>query len=139
MVGTAHPTSFLMTGPFDIGIQGETIVWADASLESIQADYEEFAIRVREDTGGTKLLRCLGYIGFQMVGFWDEMIIEAATLHSRHPFIDQCERRLKQLPEGGSKARTATGNRLLEITLIDGCRLWVCASQFRSGPVALQQ
>ena len=128
-----------MTDHSDNGIKGDIILWADASLESIQADYEEFAIRVREDTGGIKLLRCIGYIGFQMVGFWDEMIIETATLHSQHPFLAECERRLKQSPQGGSKTRTATGNRLLEITLIDGCRLWVCASRFRSEPIALEQ
>ncbi len=128
-----------MTDHSDNGIAGDTILWADASLESIRADYEEFAIRVREDTGGTKLLRCLGYIGFQMVGFWDEMIIETATLHSRHPFLTECERRLKQLPPGGAKMRMATGNRLLEITLIDGCRLWICANQFQSESIAVKQ
>jgi len=124
-----------MTGHSDNGMQGETILWADASLESIKAQYEEFTIHVREEVGGTKLLRCLGYIGFQMVGFWDEMIIERATLYSSHPFLAECERRLKQLPEGGAKTRTATGNRLPEIILIDGCRLWVCASQFQSEPI----
>ncbi len=128
-----------MTDHSDSGIKGETILWADASLESIAAEYEEFAIRVREEAGGTKLLRCLGYIGFQMVGFWDDMIIETATLHSRHPFLAECERRLRQLPESGAKTRTATGNRLLEIILIDGCRLWVCASQFQSESIASKQ
>ncbi len=68
-MGTARLADFLMTDHSDNGITGDTILWADAGLESIQADYEEFVIRVREDTGGTKLLRCLGYIGFQMVGF----------------------------------------------------------------------
>ncbi len=56
-MGTAHPASFLMTGHSDSGIQGETILWADASLESLQADYKECAIRVCEGAGGTTLLR----------------------------------------------------------------------------------
>ena len=119
-----------MTGDSNNNIQGDPILWPDASLERIDAGYEEFTIRVQEDTGGIKTIRCLGYTGFQMVGFWDEVIIETAMIHSDHPFIIDCERRVKALPETGSKTRTATGNQLLEIILIDGCKLWVCAHQF---------
>lgn len=120
-----------MTGHSNNGFEGESILWPDATLEKLAAGYDEFTVQIREDTGGTKLLRCIGYVGFQMIGFWDEVIIEAATLHSNHAFITDCERRLKQLPESGSEARTETGNRLLEIVFIDGCKLWVCANQFR--------
>ncbi len=120
-----------MAGHSNNNIQGDPILWPDASLERIGAGYEEFTIRVREDAGGTKVIRCLGYIGFQMVGFWDEVIIETAVVHSNHPFIGDCERRLKSLPETGAKTRAAAGNHLLEVVLIDGCKLWVCARQFR--------
>ena len=119
-----------MTGHSSNILEGETILWPDASLEEMAAGYEEFTIRVREEAGGRKVVRCLGYIGFQMVGFWDELIIEAATVHSNHSFIGECERRLESLPESGAKTRAAKGNQLLEITLIDGCKLWVCANQF---------
>jgi hypothetical protein len=112
-------------------LEGGTIVWPDASLEKIDAEYEEFIIRVQEEVGGRKVVRCLGYIGFQMVGFWDEVIIERAIFHPNHAFTRACERRLKSLPETGAKTRAATGNKLLEITFIDGCALWICASQFR--------
>jgi hypothetical protein len=112
-------------------IEGESILWADASLEGLEVGYEELSIPVREETGARKVVRCLGYIGFQMVGFWDEVIIETVKVHSDHPFIGDCERRLKSMPETGAKTRAATGNLLLEIMLIDGCRLWVCAHQFR--------
>src|SRR6266853_2807919 len=125
-----HRRKFLMSGRSINAIEGEVILWADASMERIDAGYEEFIIRIREDTDSTKLLRCLGYIGFQIVGFWDEVIIETATLHSNHPFIADCERRLEALPESGSTIRAATGNRLLEIILIDGCKLLVCANRF---------
>src|SRR6266853_1673435 len=100
-----HRRKFLMSGRSINAIEGEVILWADASLERIDAGYEEFIIRIREDTDSTKLLRCLGYIGFQIVGFWDEVIIETATLHSNHPFIADCERRLEALPESGSTIR----------------------------------
>lgn len=120
-----------MTGHSNNIFEGETILWPDASLGEMAAGYEDFTIRVREEAGGKKVVRCLGYIGFQMLGFWDEVIIETATVHSNHSFISECERRLKSLPETGAKTRAAAGNQLLEITLIDGCKLWVCAQQFR--------
>ena len=120
-----------MAGHSNSIIQGDIILWPDAGLERLDAGYEEFTIRLREEAGGTKLVHCLGYIGFQMVGFWDEVIIETATIHSNHSFIADCERRLSSLPETGSKTRAATGNHLLEIILIDGCKLWVCAHEFR--------
>ena len=120
-----------MAGHSENPIEGESILWPDASLEKLVAGYEDLTVQIREDAGGTKLLRCIGYVGFQMIGFWDEAIIEAATLHSKHGFIDDCERLLKQMPESGSDARRATGNRLLEIVFIDGGKLWVCANQFK--------
>lgn len=120
-----------MTGHFDNEIQGEPILWADASLNGIDAGYEELAISVREDIGISKTIRCLGYIGFQMVGYWDEVIIESSSLYSSHAFITECELRLQHMPESGCAARVANKNMLLEIILIDGCKLWVCASQFR--------
>jgi hypothetical protein len=120
-----------MNGHMNNDIEGEGILWADASLEGVDAGYENFSIRIREEGGGRKVVRCLGYIGFQMVGFWDEVIIETARVVSSHLFIGDCERRLRSLPETGAKGRKATANRLLEVVLIDGCKLWVCARQFR--------
>src|SRR3974390_3477963 len=105
-----------MNGHFN-NIEGEGILWPDASLEGVEAGYEVFSIRVREESGGGKVVHCLGYIGFQMAGFWDEVIIETARVLSDHPFISDCERRLKSMPETGAKTRAATGNLLLEITL----------------------
>jgi hypothetical protein len=116
-----------MSGRSNEVIEGEIVLWADSSLDGFEVGYEEFSIRIREEGGKALVVRCLGYIGFQMIGFWDEVIIETATLHSDHPFIADCERRVKSLPESGSQMRSAIENRLLEITLIDGCQLLVCA------------
>jgi hypothetical protein len=119
-----------MNGRSNAQIQGESVLWPDASLEGIQADYDAFILRITEDSGSTKVIRCPGYVGYQMVGFWDEVIIESSTIVSAHPFISECESRIKQLPEGGSADRSQTGNYLLEIVFIDGCKLWVCGKQF---------
>ena len=58
-----------MVGHSNNSIQSDHILWPDASLERIDAGYEEFTIRVREDADSTKVIRCLGYVGFQIVGF----------------------------------------------------------------------
>jgi len=119
-----------MYGHINTTLQGDPIFWADASLERLDAGYEEFAIYVREDSGVPKKIRCIGFIGFQMIGFWDEIIIETANIHITHPFIGDCEHRIKLLPETGTETRFASKNLLLEISFIDGCKLWVCAKQF---------
>jgi len=111
-------------------IEGESILWPDSSLEGVQAEYENFSIHIREETGARKTVHCIGYIGFQMIGFWDEMIIETARVLPVHSFITDCEQRVKFLPETGAKSRVASGNVLFEIILIDGCKLWVCAHRF---------
>ncbi|MEI9961405.1 MAG: hypothetical protein WDM76_09855 [Limisphaerales bacterium] len=120
-----------MNGHSNTKIEGKSIFWPDSSIKKLEAGYEEFIIEIHDDMGGKKFLHCIGYVGFQMIGFWDEVIVEKAMLHVSHQFIDDCEQRLKQLPQSGSTARITTGNRMLEILFIDGCKLWICASQFR--------
>ena len=114
-------------------IEGEPIYWPDSHVDRFEAGYDEFAIEVHQDISGSKiryLVRCLGYIGFQMTGFWDEMIVESARLYDAHAFIAECETRVKSLPTIDSKERLAEGNSMLEILFIDGCMLWVCPSRF---------
>jgi hypothetical protein len=114
-------------------IEGINIRWHDASVRGISCDYDVFNVEILEDEKhghATKTLCCLGFLGFQMVGFWDEVIIHDARICASHDFISQCEHRvMTQLPSG-SIERVATGNLLLELELIDGCKLWVCAKRF---------
>jgi hypothetical protein len=114
-------------------IEGINIRWPDASIRGVFCDYDNFNVEVQdndEHDHAAKTLRCLGFLGFQMVGFWDEIIVHDARVYPSHDFIAQCEHRvMNQLPSG-SIERSATGNVLLEIELIDGCKLWVCAKRF---------
>lgn len=107
--------------------------WPDASIRGISVDYDALKVEIQESGKpklDTKTLICLGFLGFQMIGFWDELIIRDAKVYSEHDFIAQCEERVKlQLPSG-SVERSLTGNLLFEIELIDGCKLWVCAKRF---------
>src|SRR5579883_3479862 len=105
-------------------IEGVPILWVDANLEKFEAGFDEVRIEVCEDIGSErsrKLLRCFGYIGFQIIGFWDEMIIESANMHAKHDFIAECEGRVAGQSKSGSEYRIAEGNRLLAIEFIDGC------------------
>ncbi|WP_109487221.1 hypothetical protein [Occallatibacter savannae] len=115
----------------DPKIDGDCIRWADSSLLQIEAGYDNFSILVQEGSGTKKIVTCAGYIGYQMIGFWDEVIVETARVLSDHPFLVECEKRLISLPANGAKDRSAVGNHLLDIALIDGCRFWVCAHHFR--------
>jgi len=119
-----------MSGHSDSNVAGNPILWPDASLERIEVGYDECVIIVQEESSRGRKVRCLGYIGFQIIGFWDETIIERATVLAIHPFIRDCEWRLKTLPPSGSALRANNGNSLLEIAFIDGCKLWVCGSTF---------
>jgi hypothetical protein len=114
-------------------IEGINVRWPDASVCGIHCDYDAFSVEIQEAgqrKSAAKLVRCLGFLGFQLIGFWDEIIIHAARIHSNHDFITQCEQSVvNQLPSGSAE-RAVTGNHLLEIELIDGCRLWVCARRF---------
>jgi len=111
-------------------IEGEHILWPDSNLEGVQAEYENFSIQIREETGARKTVHCVGYIGFQMLGFWDEMIVENSKSSAAHPFVIDCEQKVKSLPETGAKVECLVATYSWKSPSIDSCRLWVCAHCF---------
>jgi hypothetical protein len=123
-----------MNGHFDNESQIASIRWPDATLLRIDARYEECVLHIRQDPGIETVIRCIGYVGLKLVGFWEEIIIKGAVIHGQHEFIEACEQRVRSLPESGVPDRVATGNELLEIIFIDDCRLWVCAGRFIIAP-----
>lgn len=68
----------------------DAVLWPDATLEQMTADYEAVVLRIRESTGRVRMLRCEGHIGYGLCGFWDEVVIERAELRSEHPLIERC-------------------------------------------------
>jgi len=112
------------------------IRWPDAELENIAIDYESVSITVLESDGGIKVLRADGYVGCNLVGFWDEVVIECAELRESHPGLDACvesmQRRLGAAWTGsGSPARNTRNWFALVILLSDGCELVVFAAALR--------
>ena len=69
--------------------------WADAALRSISVSYDDVVVVLepdedwrRQDSSGVSevWIRCVGYLGIQIVGMWDESIVDHAVLHGDHPF-----------------------------------------------------
>ena len=79
-----------MSGHSSSGTVLEQVLWPDATLESVTADYDAVTLRVRETSGKIRTICCEGYIGYAMYGFWDEVIIERAEITTEHPAIDRC-------------------------------------------------
>jgi hypothetical protein len=111
------------------------VLWADAEIQSISIDYHSVTVALLEATGRTRAVRCRGYIGYQLVGFWDEIVVERAELSDADPFLDQCRQQLrstfgKDLPPTGDEFRNQRSWSVLSIHLADGTRLLVAAADF---------
>ena len=111
------------------------IVWPDATLDRMTADFEAVTLFVTEANGQARQVRCEGHVSFAVVGFWDEVIIERANLFDEHPAIEAAwsaiRRRLGQQPDDtGNAARNQRRWSCLVIRFIDGCELTVVASSF---------
>ena len=111
------------------------VLWADADIERITVDYDVLSILLNESTSIKRTIRALGYIGYRMIGVWDEMIVEKAELLKNHPFIDECVDSMKRRLgtdwiETGSPSRNTRGWSALIVHLLDGCTLEVVAAAF---------
>jgi hypothetical protein len=109
------------------------IRWADASLESVTLDYDSVVLTVAEDRGQTWRVACDGFIGQEIVGFWDETIIETVRLAEDGDLLRRAFRQLEsraQLPSG-SPARNLADAFQMDVVLIDGCVFSVVAKAIR--------
>lgn len=112
------------------------IVWADAELESVTIDYDAVVLSLTETaTGKTRCVRCEGYVGYQLLGFWDEVVVESAALVENHDFLSECLSKIqKRYPGGppntGQPARNEGRWALLTVRLSDGAELLVAANRF---------
>ena len=111
------------------------VLWKDATLDRIAIDYDTVVFEVVESTGRRVQLTCRGYIGFQWLAVWDEMVIDRATFVRRHELLDSCIRDIHRrfpatIPRSGSPARNKNDFRVLEILLDDGATILVAAAEF---------
>lgn len=124
-----------MIGHSEIESSITDVLWPDAMLELVSADYHSVALRVRESTGRIRTVRCNGYIGYKLLGFWDEAVIRSAELIESSSFIEQCVNdisgRLGEVwLDSGDRERNTRHWRALIVHLSDGASVQVAASQF---------
>ncbi len=110
-----------------------TIFWPDSELESVEIDYDAVNIRIQEPSGDLKLISCIGHIGYEHIGFWDEIVIESGNLYRNDELIDRYFASVKKrlghtIPDSGNTARNSKCFFLLKITLIDGSELNIVTS-----------
>jgi hypothetical protein len=113
------------------------VLWADAQLIGIQASYDAFELALRETTGRAVRVVALGHIGFQLVGFWDETVIDSADLVPAHPFADLCVGSIAERlggfpPATGSPARNGPRFTTLVVSLSDGATILCTAAAFQT-------
>lgn len=125
-----------MVGPSDSASMLAQVIWPDAELSRIEIDYEDLKLLVREGSGAVKRVTCKGYLGYELSGFWDEVIITAAEVTEGGSFLDRClsgiARRLGVAPlPSGSEARNQERAMQLVVTLGDGCQLHVAMKGLR--------
>jgi hypothetical protein len=111
------------------------IVWPDAQLDGISADYDEVRVFVEEtSTSRCLVVRCVGHIGVRILGFWDETVVENARVVSEHEFLTAClsdlaRRYPNEWPATGQECREKRTWRVLEIQLCDGAEIVVVAAE----------
>lgn len=104
------------------------ILWPDAEIIGVNIGYGDLCLTIRESTGTEKKVVCAGYVGYELVGFWDEVVIVSAELSLRGVFLDRCMSSITQrlgtdLPLSGSEARNCDQGMQLVVSLDDGCQL----------------
>jgi hypothetical protein len=111
------------------------VLWPDAEILSVHIDYHAVTLRIRETSGLERTVRCGGHIGYQLIGLWDEVVVESARLVREDPFLDDCLSAIRVAhgappPTTGDPARNRQSWRLLSIQLADGAVLRVAAADF---------
>lgn len=111
------------------------VYWPDAEIDLISIDFDELTIHLTESSQKKTTIRCQGYIGYTLLGFWDEIIIRKVELRDTDELLDACIHSLKQrygdeLPESGNSVRNRRSYHALEIELIDGAIMKIVAADF---------
>jgi hypothetical protein len=118
----------------------DEVLWRDSEIESLNIDYDEVRIVIRETTGRHLELCCEGYIGYGCSGFWDEVVIEKADVMEFHPFVDKCVEgiaaRLGSNPHpSGNNTRNNESWKAFVLRLIDGAEIVVACGDLSVRPL----
>ena len=79
-----------MDGPSSAPTAYSNVLWTDAELLGVTVDYENFSLTLRESTGQIRRVVCEGYIGYEALGVWDEIVVAEAHLDVVGPLLSRC-------------------------------------------------
>jgi hypothetical protein len=113
------------------------VLWADGEIESLAFEYDAVRMTVRETTGQVVVVECAGPVGFELLGMWDELVVEDGAVMADDEFARQCwhavrARCANRVPDSGSPSRNTRSFRTLVVKLADGAELRVAAAAFRT-------
>jgi hypothetical protein len=136
LVCGAHLRKQAVDGPTKSTTAYRSFLWADAELLGIAVDYENLSLVLRESTGRLCRAVCEGYIGYEAIGMWDEIVVTEARLNVEGPFLARCcedlERRLgASRHTSGSEPRNRAAAMELIVVLSDGCEVRVAMKGLR--------
>ncbi|MFZ5640127.1 MAG: hypothetical protein ACOY4Q_05510 [Bacillota bacterium] len=83
--------------------------WEDWVLKKIEMDFDKIKIFVAYDEKTQVVITCKDFIGFQVIGHWDESTIEEIKIDSQGHLIEESIQMVKNLygenpiPGGGIK------------------------------------
>jgi hypothetical protein len=108
--------------------------WPDAHVSRVELDYDNATIHLEESAAGTSVMvRCIGFVSFEVPALWDEMIVESASVSDSSPRIDKTLAEVAERNGGtpprpsGSPARNLFTWWLLDLNFIDGSS-WHCVA-----------
>lgn len=99
--------------------------WADWKLKKLEINFETIEIRISGGSENTIYIYCNDYIGFSLIGHWDESVIDDIKVDTKGSLIDESLYTVKKLygksplPGGGVKKINDSWYQL-DIKLIDG-------------------
>ncbi len=113
------------------------VLWADAQIISVLVSYDNVEIGLRETTGRSVRVIAAGHVGVQLIGFWDEVVVESADIVPAHPFAERCLRSITErlgepAPSTGSPDRNSRDFATLVVSLSDGAVLLCTAARFEA-------
>jgi hypothetical protein len=109
------------------------VSWSDATVQRVELDYDDATIHLVESSGSSVVVRCVGFVSFEVPALWDEMILASAATSDSSPRIDKALAEVAERNGGspprpsGSPARNQLTWWLLDLNFIDGTT-WHCVA-----------
>ena len=108
---------------------------ADYNIDRVEQDFEVITIYLHDwEIDSTVIIRCMDYIGQEVIGLWDDSIIKSITIENSGDFIKQSLNKVVELysnPDNipGCVKKTNGKWKQIIIKLIDGVEFKVACAE----------